>query len=145
MTRAAIPDAVEGRSEIDVVMRGPGYLLVAEASLTSDISVSTTYDPNRNQIARNIDCVLENADTELPIFWMIVKDRGPGRMYVQLIDQWRQDPAALIQMLPHRAAFEVEAVMDRCAVITWDEILEAIEPATEDEFDLWAELLSRTN
>lgn len=143
VARAALSDPVEGSSEIDVVMRGTGYLLIAEAKLTSDISSRTTYDPARNQIARNIDCVLESAGGDLPLFWMIVKDRASDRMYVQLIEEWQKDPTRLSQALPHRDVADIHGVLDRCATITWSEILEPIEPDSDDEPEVWDELIRR--
>jgi hypothetical protein len=52
---------VEGNSEIDVVIESTSLLIDVEAKLDSDISMRTTYDPSRNQIVRNIDCVMEAA------------------------------------------------------------------------------------
>ena len=141
--RATDPNPVEGVSEIDVVIRGPGYQLLAEAKLLSDISRRTTYDPLRNQIVRNIDCALESPGTALPLFWMFVKDRSPVRIYSQLIDAWKEDPGLLASALPHRNAQVISDLIDRCAIVTWAEILSAIDSIDPDEEDVWVELQKR--
>lgn len=92
VSRAQLLRPVEGKTEIDVVVRGLEYLLFVEAKLGSDISVSTTYDPARNQIVRNIDCVIEESGSTDPLFWMWVKDRESSRMYVQVLRQYRGSP-----------------------------------------------------
>jgi len=43
---------VEGPSEIDITFEGRSYIIYVEAKLGSDVSLSTTYDPERNQIVR---------------------------------------------------------------------------------------------
>jgi hypothetical protein len=113
---------VEGPSEIDITFEGRSYIIYVEAKLGSDISLSTTYDPERNQIARNIDCVLEVCGKRRPVFWMFVRDRQPTRAYVQLMDRYRT-VAELNRSLPHRAAARLEEVTSTLAVATWSELL----------------------
>lgn len=91
---------VEGASEIDIVLSTSRHLVFIEAKLGSDISMRTTYDPCRNQIVRNIDCLLESAAGRDPLFWMLVRDLGPGRTYCQLVDEYRRHPETLIAELP---------------------------------------------
>ena len=67
--------------------------MYVEAKLGSDISMNTKYDPQRNQIVRNIDCLIENAGERLPIFWMLVRDEAPERAYVQLMKNYKADPS----------------------------------------------------
>jgi len=91
VNRADHPDAVEGLSEIDTVISGPGYTVYVEAKLGSDISPGTTHDPERNQIVRNIDCVIEHRHGT-PLFWMFVTDRDPSHAYMQTIDRTARTP-----------------------------------------------------
>lgn len=142
--RSTISKAVEGDSEIDIVLRGTGYRVFVEAKLTSDISTRTTYDPARNQIVRNIDCLLEATGvTELPLFWIFAKDGAPSRMYVQLMELWREDPEPLTRALPHRDVDALRGVLDRYALITWADILKVIQPEKDDELAIWSELVRR--
>jgi hypothetical protein len=118
-------NAVEGPSEIDITLEGRDYVVYVEAKLGSDISLSTTYDPERNQIARNVDCVLEVCGKRHPIFWMFVRDRQPTRAYVQLMDRYRT-VAELNRSLPHRAAARLEEVASSLVLVTWSELLSLI-------------------
>jgi hypothetical protein len=72
-------NAVEGSSEIDITFEGRSYIIFIEAKLGSDVSFRTKYDPERNQIVRNIDCVLEVCGKRRPVFWMFVRDRQSTR------------------------------------------------------------------
>jgi hypothetical protein len=101
VTRSHNPKPVEGASEIDVILRNDALVVFAEAKLGSDISTRTTYDPARNQIVRNIDCVLDQAQGRVPFFWMLVRDTGPGRSYTQVLNHYRSAPDALVRELPH--------------------------------------------
>ena len=58
VARAKAPEPVEGSSEIDIVFEHDEFLVFIEAKLGSDVSMSTSYDPQRNQIVRNIDCLI---------------------------------------------------------------------------------------
>jgi hypothetical protein len=66
--RSHNPKPVEGKSEIDVILRNSVLVVFAEAKLGSDISPITKYDPQRNQIVRNIDCVLDQARNRVAMF-----------------------------------------------------------------------------
>ena len=66
---------VEGRTEVDAIFKGEEYLIFVEAKLHSRIALKTTHDPERNQIVRNIDCVIEKAGDRRPYFWMFVRDK----------------------------------------------------------------------
>lgn len=115
-------DPVEGASEIDIVLEGRTYLAFVEAKLGSDISLRTTYDPERNQIARNIDCLLETCGARRPLFWMFVRDRRADRAYTQLMERYR-DVSELRRCLPHRSAAELATVSSSLAVVVWSELM----------------------
>jgi hypothetical protein len=119
---------VEGHTEVDAVFEGRGYLLFAEAKLGSDISANTTYDPDRNQIVRNIDVLLESCSARFPVFWLIANDRGPSRAYVQLMRSYREDPRGLLALLPHRSPEQIERVQPTLAIVLWRDLLDALEP-----------------
>lgn len=135
---------VEGPSEIDITFEGRSYSVYVEAKLGSDVSLSTTYDPERNQIARNIDCVLEACGRRLPGFWMFVRDRKPARAYVQLMNRYRT-AGELNRSLPHRAAAQLEEVASRLAVVTWSDLLplSAGPHRAGLEAEVWTELNRR--
>ena len=98
--RAENPRPVEGPTEVDAVLEATDYMVFVEAKLSSDVSEGTTYDPSRNQIVRNIDCVIEEAGDRQPLFWMFVRDRQPELRFSQIIDGYRSDPSSLDRYCP---------------------------------------------
>jgi hypothetical protein len=147
VARSADPRPVEGKSEIDVVIENDSVLVYVEAKLNADIEMHTKHDPSRNQIARNIDCLLEAAAGREPMFWMFVRDLSPGRAYAQMIDAYRRDPRTLARDLPHRYHGLIERVARRLAIITWRQLGSAMCQPKYGDDDLTAavkcELLRR--
>lgn len=137
--RSQIPDPVEGETEVDLVFEGSSYLVFVEAKLGSDMSMSTKYDPARNQIARNIDCLMEKAGTRTPHFWMFVRDRGSDRVYTQRLDKYRINPTELVDLLPHRDPARVAGIAKRGKVLLWRDLLTLL-PEDEDLAEVRAEL-----
>ena len=121
--RAGDPKPVEGNTEVDIVIEGPGVLWFLEAKLHSDLSASTTYDPTRNQLARNIDVLLERAGGRRALMSLVVLDRQPDRFHTQLVARYRADPGALHVLLPHRPLFDVEAVVRDLRVVQWGDLV----------------------
>lgn len=104
VAKAANSESVEGPSEIDITIESPDMVIFIEAKLGSDISMNTTYDPHRNQIARNIDCLLERAESKDAAFWILVKDEDPSRAYASM-PSWLRSRARVTKV--------VEAVMSK--------------------------------
>jgi hypothetical protein len=102
IARSTASERVEGSSEIDIALDHDKFLVFIEAKLGSDVSMNTTYDPHRNQIARNIDCLIDQAGERQPVFWLLVRDEEPSRAYVQLMNGYKSDPSLLALDLPHR-------------------------------------------
>jgi len=135
--RSRDPQPVEGNSEIDLVIESSSLLIYIEAKLDSDISMRTTHDPARNQIIRNIDCLLDSARGRTPFFWMFVRDASPGRAYTQLMRKYREDPKTLSRDLPHRDPVLLETVAQSLTVLTWREIAQGIcAPSANDDEQL---------
>lgn len=122
LARCADPRPVEGESEIDITIHGASFLIYIEAKLGSDISMRTTYDARRNQIARNIDCLLESAAGREPLFWMFVRDAAPGRAYVQLANEYREHPETLARDLPHRDPGVLGRIARGLTLVPWREL-----------------------
>jgi hypothetical protein len=138
MSRSLDPKAVEGPSEIDIVLRHDRALIYIEAKLESDVSVRTTYDPARNQIARNIDCLLEAANGRVPIFWMLAKDNGASRIYSQLMQQYRTRPETLAAELPHRDPASAGIVARNLAILLWSDFSPALASLPSDSEEISA-------
>jgi hypothetical protein len=124
VSRARIADPVEGPSEIDVVFEQDRFLVYAEAKLGSDVSMRTTYDPRRNQIIRNIDCLIGNAGGRMPLFWMFVRDQSPERSYVQLMNSYKADPELLLRDLPHRNPELLRGLARNLTILQWNDFRE---------------------
>jgi len=127
--RSVNPKAVEGSSEIDVIVPGNKHLIFLEAKLRSDVSLRTTYDPKRNQIVRNIDCVATVAEEQkkTPLFWMLARDYAPKRQYVWILDAYKNHPEALVAELPHLPPPALRRLYGNFAVLLWRDILALIE------------------
>jgi len=144
--RAKVLQPVEGSSEIDISFHGREYLVFVEAKLGSDISLNTTYDPTRDQITRNIDCLLESAMGRTAYFWLCARDDGDQRAYVQLVREFRRNPESLWRKLPHRDPAEVRHVCNGLSIVLWRDLLEIVTPASEGgglEMQVLAELNRR--
>jgi len=121
VAKAASSEPVEGPSEIDITIESSDMLIFIEAKLGSDISMNTTYDPHRNQIARNIDCLLECAGSRSAAFWMLVKDEDPARAYVQLMEAYRRDPGLLARDLSHRNPEALQSICQNLTILRWSD------------------------
>ena len=141
-SRADKPKPVEGPTEVDVVFEGATYLVFVEAKLGSDISAQTTYDPLRNQIVRNIDCVIEEACDRKPLFWMFVKDRLPQFRYSEIIDSYRSDVGLLESRLPHRDSGTLAQMVKNIAIVEWRELVPLL-PDRPEMTDVLEELRRR--
>lgn len=136
--RATNRKAVEGNTEVDIVFSSSDYLIFVEAKLLSPISRRTKYDPDRNQILRNIDCVIEEAGARKPHFWMFVKDRDPryrdpnSLHYSDLIQQYRSDPESLASKLPHRDFDTLAYIAQGIAVIEWRDLISILPDMPND-------------
>jgi hypothetical protein len=131
--RATASEPVEGPTEVDVTIESDEFLIFIEAKLGSDISMNTTYDPHRNQVARNIDCLLEKAGQKTPAFWMLVRDEDPSRAYVQLVNAYRSDPGLLARDLPHRRPEDLERMCQNLTILRWNDFTELVCGIDADE------------
>jgi hypothetical protein len=143
VTRSHNPKPVEGASEIDVILRNDALVVFAEAKLGSDISTRTTYDPARNQIVRNIDCVLDQALGRVPLFWMLVRDTGPGRSYTQMLNHYRGAPDALVRELPHHDPARVVALAKNLSMVLWKDLVQTVVQVSHSHNDAEAAAIKR--
>jgi hypothetical protein len=107
----------------------------AEAKLGSDITPSTTYDPLRNQIVRNIDCVLDQAEDRVPMFWMFVRDTDVHRLYVRVLNQYRNKTEKLVRELPHHDPVRIAALTKNLSFVLWKDVVSKIVHAVRSDND----------
>lgn len=132
LERLGNPGPVEGKSEIDITLHNNSMTVFIEAKLGSDISPNTTYDPTRNQIARNVDCLIDDARNTTPLFWMLVRDAKESRMYTQVVKQYQEDPAILCRLLPHRDPDVIIRIAHRMSIILWQDFVKVLPQRLDD-------------
>ena len=127
--------AYEGATKVDAVFRNrkTGFSVMFEAKLLSDISCDVTFDPFRNQLARNIDVMIDNGDgflTPDPAKRLLVlltpqvfKDRPSTRYYGLLFHEYKRSPGLLAEHLAHRDAAALSQAPSRLGWLTFEECL----------------------
>ena len=130
----------EGATHADAVLVNPdtGFAVIFEAKALSDVSTSVSFDPLRNQIVRNVDCLLEKPatsakeldgrDPQRTLFVLLTprlfQERRQSRLYGWLMDEYRRDPSSLERDLPHRRGSDVDwpALARRMGWLTWEDV-----------------------
>jgi hypothetical protein len=138
---AKIRARYEGRTSVDAVLvSSNGAAVLFEAKVLSDISYRTTWDSTRNQIARNIDVMLEHNPSLLNDFlrkrdpdkscFVLVTDekfKQPAlkhnRLFGWLMDEYcKSDSQLLAEHLDHRNPDEVRSAAGRIGWTTWQQM-----------------------
>ena len=132
---------LEGATVCDAVMINKnGFSVIIEAKVLSDISVDTTYNTMRNQIARIIDVMLEpssNQDNVLSkrepdktLFLLITprlfKENPHTRLYGYKFREYKECPMKIEKDLPHRAEENINwcEISRRLGWATWEDFRE---------------------
>jgi hypothetical protein len=125
--------AYEGATKVDAIFRNQmtGLSIMFESKVLSDISCDVTFDPFRNQLARNIDVMLDDADGYLTpdpdkrllvlLTPQVFKDRPSTRYYGLLFHQYKGNPAVLAEHLAHRDATALAQVPARIGWLSFEE------------------------
>ena len=129
--------ALEGATKVDAMLIAPatGFAVLFEAKVLADASSSIGFDVLRNQLARNIDVMLQpnpNLEDPLPrrrpertcfvlLTPEIFRSHPESRLYGWLMRDYRTSPAALQRDLPHRAGTDLAAVASRLGWLTWED------------------------
>lgn len=128
---------LEGPTKVDALLLNQenGFATIIEAKVLSDISYGVTYDIMRNQIARNIDVMLENnnalcyplnkRDPNKTLFLMITpkifKDFPTTRLYGYKFNNYKENPDSLANDLPNRKDCNWQDLSKRIAWLTWED------------------------
>lgn len=128
---------LEGPTNVDALLINStnGFAVLIEAKVLSDISQGVTYDCMRNQIARNVDVMLENnsslcpplnkRDPEKTIFLLITpqlfKENPSSRLYGYKYAEYKRSPEALAKDLPHRSCPNWQELTNRIGWATWED------------------------
>jgi hypothetical protein len=127
----------EGATHVDALLlnRDNGFALMVEAKVLADTSCHTSFDCMRNQIARNIDVMLDEHPSaveplcsrrpERTLFALqtpeIFRDNPHSRLYGWLLNSYRNDKDALARDLAHRTGVDFPSLMRRIGWITWED------------------------
>ena len=132
---------LEGPTECDaIIINENGFSVIVEAKVLSDISVDTTFNTMRNQIARIIDVMLEpgsNKDNVLSkrepdktLFLLITprlfKENPHTRLYGYKFREYKECPMKIEKDLPHRAEENINwcEISRRLGWATWEDFRE---------------------
>jgi hypothetical protein len=112
-----------------------GFAVIIEAKVLSDISYETTYDAMRNQIAGNIDVMLEEnkelchpldkRNLDKTLFLLVApkvfKDNPSSRLYGYKFNEYKANPRSLSDDLPHRKNCDWQNISSRLGWLTWED------------------------
>jgi len=134
---------IEGSTQVDAVIINPdnGFNVLIEAKVLSDTSNSITYDVVRNQIARNIDVMLESnerlcdplnkREPDKSLFLLVTpklfKDNPTSRLYGYKIREYHDKNTgkdALLKDLPHRKERGLQDIPSKIGWLTWEDFKE---------------------
>ncbi len=129
---------LEGATHVDalVVNVDKGFSVIVESKVLSDISCVVSFDVFRNQIARNVDVMLESSvglglplearDPDRSVFLLVspvcFRERPQSRLYGWLFDEYTSSPSALQRDLPHRRSVNWTHVARRLGWTTFERV-----------------------
>lgn len=128
---------LEGPTQVDAVLinHSNGFATIIEAKVLSDIGCQITYDVARNQIARNIDVMLEenrhlceplkSREPERTLFLLLTpelfKTNYSSRFYGYKFNDYKKNPESIEADLPHRKNQDWREVSSRLGWLTWED------------------------
>lgn len=135
--------SLEGPTNVDALLLNSetGFAVVIEAKVLSDISHDITYDVMRNQIARNVDVMLEansnlcdplnKRDPDKTLFLLVTprifKNNPASRLYGYKIKEYRADWKSLQKDLQHREGGDWKSLSKRLGWLSWEDFREVNE------------------
>jgi len=138
-----IRTSLEGPTHLDALLLNEqnGFAVFFEAKVLSDTSHSISFDVARNQIARNVDVMLEphpglprplnQRDPARTLFALLTpryfREHPGSRHYGVLLPQYQADPASLGRDIAHRSDVDWPEVSRRLGWLTFEDCQE-VEP-----------------
>ena len=129
--------SLEGTTKADAMLIAPdtGFAVVFEAKVLSDASSHILHDGTRNQIARNLDVLMDEnpqllgglaeRDPRRSCFVMVTpelfREEPESRLYGWLMNGYREDTRLLKKHLPHRDIHDLNQVSRRLGWLTWED------------------------
>jgi len=128
---------LEGATHVDALLLNVtnGFAWLIEAKVLSDVSYLISFDSFRNQIARNIDVMLDNTSSpgdglekrkpDRTLFGLLTpamfREYPSSRLYGWLMEEYRTKPEALRRDLSHRSDVDWTALSRRIGWITFED------------------------
>lgn len=140
--KGEIKNNIERSTTVDAILINSknGFSVIIEAKVLSDISIDTTYNSMRNQLARNIDVMLErndnlceplkSRDPEKTLFLLITPElfrKNPkSRLYGYKFNEYKSNPCSLSDDLLHRnkESLDWTQITKRLGWLVWEEFKE---------------------
>lgn len=119
----ATPERV---SEVDIMLETDNFVWVIEAKYKSDISLGTTYNPDRNQIIRNIDVGSNYAGKKDFYFSLLILDDNHSPKGLALINKYIKNKAAVLEVLPHRKSTDMLGNVKGIGYHTWEDVCKTL-------------------
>jgi hypothetical protein len=128
---------LEGATHVDALLlnRSTGFSVLFEAKALSDASYHVSFDSMRNQIARNVDVMLERNEKlgeplslrnpDRTLFALLTpglyRQHPRSRLYGCLMDDYARHPEDLGRDLPHRRGVDWPGLSRRLGWLTWED------------------------
>ena len=132
---------LEGATQVDAILLNVsnGFAWLIEAKVLSDISYSISFDNFRNQIARNIDVMmqipsppcagLEKRNPDRSLFALLTpsqfKEYPQSRLYGWLMSEYKSNPQSLGRDLKHREGIEWSTIARRMGWLSFEDFNDA--------------------
>jgi len=133
---------LEGPTHLDAMLLNEdnGFAVFWEAKVLSDVSHDISFDMARNQIARNVDVMLDSnpglpqplngRDPARGLFTLLTprffKENPNSRHYGFLIDEYQHSYSGLARDIPHRRDVDWQVVAKRIGWLTFEDCAEVV-------------------
>ncbi len=134
--------ALEGATHVDAILINEqnGFSLLIEAKVLSDISYGVSFDNYRNQLARNLDILMEPCDgvcdplnkrnPASSLFLLLTpkcfKENPHSRLYGWLFNEYKTSPDSIGRDLPHRLNVDWRELSRRIGWMTFEQLNRAV-------------------
>lgn len=112
--------AMEGRTQVDVVLEHPEFNVVIEAKRGADIEESTTYQEGYDQVARQLDVAeaLETSSSRPTFVWFLAVSPQRQPKGFERCEAYR-DPVKIRQVCRHFTPEQATRRAVRLGMLTW--------------------------
>jgi hypothetical protein len=125
--------AMEGPSQVDVMIHHPEYTVIVEVKRLFDLSTKVSYQDGYDQLARQLD-VAEGveAETECPAYvWLLVLDRQHQPIGFERARAYRS-PAHIREVCAHFSEEQAARRAARLGLLTWFHASAVLEVVARD-------------